>query len=98
MKNELKRHKKSDSIKWAFIAIALLLLFVAIIGMGLQFFGAGNLKPSEWFKKSVEQSEESEAQSGEEFDGDLVISNFASASLTKGVKLSASIESPVCGV
>lgn len=50
--NELKRHKKSDKIKWVVTGIAFVLVFVMLIGMCLQLFGTGKVKPSEWFKKS----------------------------------------------
>ena len=93
MANKYKRYKKSGGAKWAFIIIALLLLCTAIVGVCLQYFGSDKLKPSEWFKKSVEQTEETETRSGEELDGDLIVSDFSSTSLQKGVKLSASIES-----
>lgn len=49
--NDFYRHKKSDKIKWVFTGIAFVLVFVMLIGMCLQFFGTGKVKPSEWFKK-----------------------------------------------
>ncbi|MDE6472076.1 MAG: InlB B-repeat-containing protein [Clostridia bacterium] len=49
---ELKRHKKSDKIKWIFTSITFLLISVMLVGFGLQLFGTGKLKPSEWFTKS----------------------------------------------
>ncbi len=49
--NELRRHKKSDKIKWVFTGVAFLLVFVMLVGMCLQLFGTGKIKPSEWFKK-----------------------------------------------
>lgn len=62
MKNELQRHKKSDSVKWVLTAIAFILISVLLVGLCLQVFGSGKAKPSEWFKKS-ENVEESETQS-----------------------------------
>lgn len=62
MKNELQRHKKSDSVKWALTAIAFILVAVLLVGLCLQVFGNGKLKPSEWFKKS-ENIENTEQQS-----------------------------------
>lgn len=57
MRNELKRHKKIDGMKWTITGIVLFLICVAVVGMGLQLFGKGKQKPSEWFKKQ-EQSEQ----------------------------------------
>ena len=53
--NELKRHKKSDKIKWIFTGIAFLLIAVMLAGVGLQLFGTGKQKPSEWFGKAEEE-------------------------------------------
>ena len=50
MKNELKRHKKSDRIKWGLTAAAFVLVAVLLVGLCLQVFGHGKAKPSEWFK------------------------------------------------
>lgn len=49
--NELRRHKKSDKIKWVFTGIAFVLVAVMLTGICLQLFGTGKQKPSEWFKK-----------------------------------------------
>lgn len=50
--NELKRHKKSDKIKWIFTGIAFVLAFVMIAGICMQLFGNDKIKPSNWFKKT----------------------------------------------
>ena len=49
---ELKRHKKSDKIKWVLTGVAFVLVFVMLVGMCLQLFGKGKVKPSEWFNKT----------------------------------------------
>lgn len=49
--NELRRHKKSDKIKWVLTGIAFLLVAVMLTGICLQLFGTGKQKPSEWFTK-----------------------------------------------
>lgn len=51
MKNELRRHKKSDRIKWGLTAAAFVLVAVLLVGLCLQVFGHGKAQPSEWFKK-----------------------------------------------
>ena len=78
--NELKRHKKSDKIKWVFTGIAFVLVFVMIIGMCLQLFGTGKQKPSEWFKKS--ETEQTTPETPDE-NGGAVINESAS----NGVRL-----------
>ena len=50
MKNELKRHKNSDRIKWGLTASAFVFVAVLLVGLCLQVFGHGKAKPSEWFK------------------------------------------------
>ncbi len=49
--NELRRHKKSDKIKWVFTGIAFVLVAVMLTGVCLQLFGTGKQQPSNWFKK-----------------------------------------------
>lgn len=58
MKNELNRHKKSDRIKWGLTAAAFVLVAVLLVGLCLQVFGSGKVKPSEWVKKqdNIEQT------------------------------------------
>ncbi len=48
---ELDRHKAKDKIKWLFTGVAFLLVFVFLVGLCMQLFGKGKVKPSEWFKK-----------------------------------------------
>ncbi len=52
MRNDFYRHKKSDKIKWVFTGIAFVLVFVFFVGLCMQLFGTGKIKPSEWFKKT----------------------------------------------
>lgn len=50
--NELKRHQKSDKIKWVCTGVAFVLLFVFLVGLCMQLFAKDDkYKPSEWFKK-----------------------------------------------
>lgn len=63
---ELKRHKKSDKVKWIITAVCFVLLFAFMAGLCLQLFGTGETKPSEWFKKQdTEQTEQLPAEGGE---------------------------------
>lgn len=62
--NDLNRHKKSDSVKWFFTAITFILLIVMVVGVCLQVFGTGEMKPSEWFKPDEGQQPPSEATDG----------------------------------
>ncbi len=55
--SELKRHKRSDAIKWTATAIAFVFVVIVLVGVCLQAFGKGKVKPSEWFKKD-EQTEQ----------------------------------------
>ncbi|MDE7215818.1 MAG: hypothetical protein K2O08_03325 [Clostridia bacterium] len=50
--NELKRHKKSDKVRWVLTGITLFLVIIMITGICLQLFGVGKQKPSEWFGKN----------------------------------------------
>ena len=50
--NELKRHKKSDKIKWIITGVFIVLLSVMVAGLCMQLFAKDDkYKPSEWFKK-----------------------------------------------
>ncbi len=55
--SELKRHKRSDAIKWTATVVAFVFVAIILAGVCLQAFGKGKVKPSEWFKKD-EQSEQ----------------------------------------
>ena len=55
--SELKRHKRSDAIKWTATAIAFAFVAIVLVGVCLQAFGKGKVKPSESFKKD-EQTEQ----------------------------------------
>lgn len=50
--NELKRHKKSDKIKWIITGVAFVLVFVFLAGLCMQLFAKDDkFKPANWFKK-----------------------------------------------
>ena len=50
--NELRRHKKSDKIKWIITSIAFVLVFAFLVGLCMQLFAKDEkLKPENWFKK-----------------------------------------------
>lgn len=51
MEQNLHNHNKSDNTKWAITGISIVLIFVILVGICLQLFGQGKVKPSEWFKK-----------------------------------------------
>ncbi len=57
-RHELQRHKKSDKIKWIATGVAFLLVALILVGVCLQIFGKGKVKPSEWFAKDKSQSEQ----------------------------------------
>lgn len=78
---ELKRHKKSDKIKWTITGIAFLLIAVMLVGFGLQLFGTGKQKPSEWFTKSNTE----ETASGNVENEMLALSPVTSLSMTQVV-------------
>lgn len=58
MSKNLNRHIRSDKAKWAITGIVLVLIVVMLVGMCLQLFGQGKVKPSEWFKKQPIESGE----------------------------------------
>lgn len=53
---ELDDHKKKDTVKGIITAISLFLVTVMLIGLCLQVFGQGNVKPSEWFAKDKSEA------------------------------------------
>ena len=56
--NELKRHKKSDKIKWIITAVCFVLLFAFMAGLCMQLFAKDEkYKPSEWFKPNTGQTQ-----------------------------------------
>ncbi len=55
---ELDDHKKRDKANRIVTAISLLIITVMLIGLCLQVFGKGKVKPSEWFEKSDSQIEQ----------------------------------------
>lgn len=54
--NELKRHRRSDKIKWIFFTIVTFVLIIFVCGLVLQVFGSESLKPSNWFVEAEENS------------------------------------------
>lgn len=55
---ELNDHKKRDKANRIVTAISLALIAIMLIGLCLQVFGKGKVKPSEWFGKSDSQTEQ----------------------------------------
>lgn len=47
----LSSHVKRDKFKWFMTAVAIFAICAMLVGMGLQLFGQGKVKPSEWFSK-----------------------------------------------
>lgn len=103
----LQSHCKSDKIKWVLSGIAFVLVFAILIGMCLQIFGTGKVKPSEWFKKETEKVEEVADDGGMEISDDenhgisivrtaIPVSQFAEYGISpiaeSAVQLVASIE------
>lgn len=70
MRDELQRHKRSDSVKWVLTSIAFVLAFVMIAGLCLQLFGTGKFKPSNWFEKPDQTEQPTD---GEQTTGGLVM-------------------------
>ena len=58
MSNELKRHKKSDKVKWGITTAVGVVLSAAIVFGGLELWGGEGVKPSTWFTPVEEQPEE----------------------------------------
>lgn len=56
--NDIKQYKKYDKIRWVLTFVAFLLGAVLFVSFGLQIFGHGKQKPSEWFTKSDKQIEQ----------------------------------------
>ena len=65
--NELRRHKKSDKIKWIITAVCFVLLFAFMAGLCVQLFPKNEkYKPSQWVKKpDTEQTQPDEANKAE---------------------------------
>ena len=55
---ELNDHKKRDKANRIVTAISLALIAIMLIGLCLQVFGKGKVKPSEWLGKSDSQTEQ----------------------------------------
>ena len=56
--SNLYQHEQSDKRKWIVTAISFFLVAVLFVILGLQVFGTGKQKPSEWFQKPpTEQTE-----------------------------------------
>ena len=56
-KYTLRDHEQADFIKWTIVFSLIFALICAVVLGGLQLFGKGKQKPSEWVKKSEEQTE-----------------------------------------
>ena len=80
MKQQFEQHKRKDRIKWIATAIALFLLATSVVGMGLQLFGSGKEKPSEWFAKDEKQTEQLE--NNQIGDNDIAAISSYSTSMT----------------
>lgn len=50
----LQSHMRNDRIKWVMTGIMFFLIIIMFVGMCLQVFGQGKVKPSEWFTKQEE--------------------------------------------
>ena len=58
--SNFNKHVKSDKIKWIATGIALVFISLIIVGVCLQVFGKGKVKPSEWFKKDETKTEQTD--------------------------------------
>lgn len=74
----LNGHMKRDKVKWVFTSIAGVLLFLFVIGLSLQVFGEGKVKPSEWFGTEETQPDEKlpEDTDGTEETAGLVLGEY----------------------
>ena len=77
--SELNRHKKSDKVKWVITGISFVLVFALLIGLFLQIFGKGKMKPSEWFNNQTEEVQP-------EGEGGMVVNEGQG---TNGIKLTS---------
>lgn len=50
--SKFRSHVRADKIKWIATGAAVFIICLTIVGFGLQLWGKGKQKPSEWFKKS----------------------------------------------
>lgn len=55
MSSELKRHKKSDKVKWVITAVVGVVLSAAVVLGSLELWGGEGVKPSTWFTPAEEQ-------------------------------------------
>lgn len=81
---EFNKHMKSDKVKWVLTAIAFVLVAALIVGLFLQVFGEGKVKPSEWFNT---QTEEQLPDDETPDDGGAVVETVGG----NGVKLASSV-------
>lgn len=72
---------KSNKVKWVFTAIAFVLVFALIVGLCLQVFGEGKMKPSEWFNNQTEEVQP-------EGEGGMVVGGGQG---TNGIKLASTV-------
>ena len=59
MKKQFEQHRQKDRVRFSILAFVLFLVILTVVGMCLQLFGNGKVKPSEWFKKDDTQVETS---------------------------------------
>lgn len=53
----LSKHKRTDKFKWIITAVSIMLITVLLIGLCLQVFGTGKVKPSEWGKSDADDEQ-----------------------------------------
>lgn len=58
MKRQFEQHRQKDRLRFSVLACAVFLVVLTVVGIGLQVFGKGKVKPSEWFAKSDKQIEQ----------------------------------------
>lgn len=92
---ELNDHKKRDKVKWVATAISLFFITVLLIGLCLQVFGNGKVKPSEWFVKEQKQTEQTKDEDKPVEQTALLSSVHTMSATVKdndGIQLNASVE------
>lgn len=79
MKRQFEQHRQKDRVRFSILAFVLFLVTLTVVGMCLQLFGNGKVKPSEWFKKNDKQIETS-ADENDNADGKLEVVETAAQS------------------
>ncbi|MGN1103882.1 MAG: hypothetical protein ACI4QI_03315, partial [Candidatus Coproplasma sp.] len=75
---DFNKHKKGDKVKWFFTGLAFFLVIVTIVGMCLQLWGTGKVKPSEWFKHEETEETTPETENTELSAGGAIVENVES--------------------